>query len=249
MASVTLRKIRGEFARGGLRTVVASSVERPGRWVRALRELNKHRRFEESVELLSYTRALGAGWFNPCQVDVEICALLDRVRDLSPKVVVEIGTATGGTLFMLTRVAAPDATLISIDLPEGAFGGGYPRWRAPLYRRFTLPRQRIHLLRGDSHDHAVITALEQFLNGRPVDFLFLDGDHSYQGVKQDHETFSPLVRPGGLVALHDIHPTSNEATEVPRYWQALRSGIRGTEWIASAEQNGFGIGAYEVEKE
>jgi predicted O-methyltransferase YrrM len=248
MTSVSLNKIRGEFTRGGIRAVVASSLERPGRWMSAYLELRKNRTYDVSMHLLAYTRVLGRGWFNPCQVDAEICALLDRVRELSPKVLVEIGTATGGTLFMLTRVAAPDAELISIDLPGGSFGGGYPIWRAPLYRRFGLPGQHLHLLRGNSQDRKMVTALEGILRGRPVDFLFLDGDHSYQGVRQDHETFSPFVRSGGLVALHDIHPSTDPATEVPRYWREIRDAVSGIEWVASSEQNGFGIGAYEVEK-
>jgi hypothetical protein len=44
----------------------------------------------------------------------------------------EIGTARGGTLFFLTRLASPHATIVSVDLPGGPFGGGYPRRRALL---------------------------------------------------------------------------------------------------------------------
>ncbi len=246
MVSVTLNKVRGEFARAGLRGVVTATFERPGRWIQAYRELGVHRSFDQSGALLAYARALGAGWFSPCQVDSEICALLDRVRRLQPKVVVEIGTANGGTLFMFTRVAAEDAILISIDLPGGAFGGGYPRWRAPLYRRFALPRQSLYLLRGDSHSQVMINALERVLNGRSIDLLFLDGDHSYAGVRSDHELFSPLVRHGGLVAFHDIHPIADGVTEVPRYWRELRPAVGGVEVIEDADQQGFGIGVYVV---
>jgi len=246
MASVTLNKIRGEFEQRGLRGVVTSAFERPGRWVRAYRELNKHQRFDQSAELLSYARTLGSGWFNPGQVDSEICALLDRVRRLRPKVILEIGTANGGTLFMFTRVAAPDAMLISIDLPGGAFDGGYPRWRASLYRRFALPGQSVHLLRDDSHDPAIIDALQRSLNGLAVDFLFIDGGHTYDGVKKDHETFAPFVRRGGFVGFHDVHPIDDGLTEVPRYWREIRRTVGGTEWIDSVKQSGYGIGVYEV---
>ncbi|WP_363169252.1 class I SAM-dependent methyltransferase [uncultured Lamprocystis sp.] len=246
MVSVTLNKVRGEFARAGLRGVVTATLARPGRWVRAYRELGAHRSFDHSAALVAYTRALASGWFDPFQLDTEICALLDRVRFLQPKVVLEIGTANGGTLFMFTRVAAEDAVLISIDLPGGAFGGGYPRWRAPLYRRFALPRQSLYLLRGDSHSQAIISALKQLLNGRSIDLLFIDGDHTYAGVRSDHEVLSPLVRHGGLVALHDIHPIADGVTEVPRYWCELRHAVGGVEVIADADQQGSGIGLYEV---
>jgi len=36
-----------------------------------------------------------------------------------------------------------------------------------------------------------------------IDFLFIDGDHSYEGVKADYERHKVKVRPGGLIALHD----------------------------------------------
>ena len=37
----------------------------------------------------------------------------------------------------------------------------------------------------------------------PVEFVFLDGDHSYEGLRGDWEAWSPLVAPGGVVCLHD----------------------------------------------
>jgi predicted O-methyltransferase YrrM len=37
----------------------------------------------------------------------------------------------------------------------------------------------------------------------PLDFVFIDGDHSYEGLRGDWEAWSGLVAPGGVVALHD----------------------------------------------
>lgn len=36
-----------------------------------------------------------------------------------------------------------------------------------------------------------------------VDFIFIDGDHSFAGLEGDWNGWSPLVAPGGIVALHD----------------------------------------------
>lgn len=58
----------------------------------------------------------------PNQLKYEITKLLVLLMELEPKVVLEIGTARGGTLFLFTRVAGPEATIISIDLPRGPFG-------------------------------------------------------------------------------------------------------------------------------
>jgi predicted O-methyltransferase YrrM len=39
--------------------------------------------------------------------------------------------------------------------------------------------------------------------GRPIRFLFIDADHSYDGVKADFEAWSPYVAPGGFIVFHD----------------------------------------------
>ena len=38
----------------------------------------------------------------------------------------------------------------------------------------------------------------------PIDLLFIDGNHDYEAVLQDYEQWSPLVKPGGTIAFHDV---------------------------------------------
>ena len=38
---------------------------------------------------------------------------------------------------------------------------------------------------------------------RPIGFLWIDGDHSYQGARTDFDGFIPHLLPGGVVAFHD----------------------------------------------
>lgn len=182
----------------------------------------------------------------PMQERSEIRSLLELVRDARPRVVLEIGTARGGTLFLWSRVAAPDALLVSVDLPDGEFGGGYPAWRAPLYRAFAHDAQRLELLRADSHSEETRDRVRDLVGGDGVDFLFIDGDHTYDGVKRDFELYAPLVRAGGLVALHDIVPqgSSDEflVGEVPQFWAELRATHETRELVADWAQGRFGIG-------
>jgi predicted O-methyltransferase YrrM len=42
-----------------------------------------------------------------------------------------------------------------------------------------------------------------------VEFIFIDGDHTYEAVRADWEAWSSLVAPGGIVALHDSRSTSD----------------------------------------
>ena len=39
---------------------------------------------------------------------------------------------------------------------------------------------------------------------RPIRFLWIDGDHTYRGAKEDIDLFRPHLVPGGIVALHDV---------------------------------------------
>jgi predicted O-methyltransferase YrrM len=179
----------------------------------------------------------------PMQVRSEILPFLAAMASRRPQVVLEIGTANGGTLFLFTRIAAPDALLISVDLPGGAFGGGYPPWKESLYREFPRSRQSLRLLRADSHDPATVARVRQLLGGRPVDLLFIDGDHSYDGVRADHRAYAPLVRPGGVIAFHDIVPGPDaDVGGVPRFWRELKSTTRVEEIVADWNQGGYGIG-------
>ncbi len=182
------------------------------------------------------------------QVRSEIVALAEMIAQRHPKTVVEIGTAHGGTLFLWCRLAHPEATLVSLDLPGGIHGGGYPYWKSWIYRRFPLPKQHLHLLRGDSHKPEMQARLKSTLPGDgKVDFLFIDGDHTYEGVKSDFEMYSGLVRPGGLIVFHDIckHAASMNCG-VDRFWQEVKNGRRTREFVHDWNQGTCGIGVIEV---
>jgi len=64
-----------------------------------------------------------------------------------PRTVIEIGAGKGGMLAALCSVATDDATIISIDLEGGPFGGGVSD--AELRARANArPGQTLHLVRG-----------------------------------------------------------------------------------------------------
>jgi hypothetical protein len=126
----------------------------------------------------------------PLQVPDELRRLVGMIAQLRPKAVLEIGTCGGGTLWLWCQLASPDATIISVDLPRGNFGGGYHWIKIPLYRSFAQPKQSLHLLRHNSHEKATHALVASKLPTKRVQFLFIDGDHSYAGVKEDFETFT-----------------------------------------------------------
>ncbi len=179
----------------------------------------------------------------PMQVPYEIKELLKIIKRSKPKALLEIGTAYGGTLFLFCMVSDPEAIIISIDLPKGPFGGGYPSWRAPLYKAFARGNQQIYLLREDSHDLSTFEKVRNILNKRKLDVLFIDGDHSYKGVKSDFKMYSRLVKKGGLIIFHDIVPGSpNLVGGVPIFWNEIKHKFNYIEIVESWKQGSAGIG-------
>ncbi len=110
-------------------------------------------------------------------------------------------------------------------------------------RTYARARQQAHFLRADSHDPQTLKRLRVILNDRPIDFLMIDGDHTYSGVKSDFEDYGPLVRSGGLVAFHDIAPGPAENVGgVPDFWREVKSRFDHEEFVEDWKQGGFGIG-------
>jgi predicted O-methyltransferase YrrM len=177
------------------------------------------------------------------QIDEEISQLAALVRRNSPRLVCEIGTAWGGTLAIWTAICDAEATIISIDLPRGLYGAGYPRFRASFYRSFAKKRQNLFLLRADSHIFSTLRYVKGILGSRGLDFLFIDGDHSYEGVKRDFNMYKSLVNKGrGIIAVHDIAEASNPNVGVPRFWAEIRSKYATTEIVNDPNQGWAGIG-------
>lgn len=194
-------------------------------------------------QLAEFAYTAGGGLIKPFQVKAEIQELLKIVKQSSPGIILEIGTAIGGNLFMFSQIASENARIISIDLPGGMYGGGYPRWRIPIYRFFTRDRQKLLLIRADSHAAATRKRIESVLNGRKIDFLFIDGDHTYEGVKKDFEMYRGFVRPDGVIAFHDIVPHhADDGCGVDRFWREIRSDYKTKEIVKNWDQKWAGIG-------
>lgn len=143
------------------------------------------------------------------------------LQDREIRTALEIGTGAGGfTQWLAARVSY---LLVTIDLPGGSSTG--LQHDACLARNAQLKTEYSHLvtIMGDSHDPLVFADVCRVLEGNPVDLLFVDGDHSRAGVAQDYADYGRLVRPGGVVAFHDISADAFEShgVDVPRFWREL----------------------------
>jgi cephalosporin hydroxylase len=180
--------------------------------------------------------------FGPHQIRSEILGLVERLRQENPRNVCEIGTADGGTNCLLTH-ALPTVTLVvGVDL----FVKGKVR-----LRYFGSEQHELQYVDGSSYAPETVARVAGILDGRMLDVLFIDGDHSYNGVRDDFLCYRSLVREGGLIVFHDICPdfktrfgvpTGRYAGDVPRFWQKLRRAYPHEEFVEDSGQDGLGIG-------
>jgi predicted O-methyltransferase YrrM len=179
------------------------------------------------------------------QIPAEITGFMDYAAERRPVRVCEIGTLYGGTTVLLSRIAPSVRLLVGIDLRvvNSRFVAGL----APA-------GQAVHLLQGSSQERETFERLATLLGDERLDLLFVDGSHRYEDVRDDFLRFKELVRPGGLIAFHDIvddfgtrygRSSGKWAGGVPQLWRELRELYAHREFVHDPEQDGFGIGVLE----
>ena len=144
------------------------------------------------------------------------------MREVSPKVFVELGTHSGNSYFSVcqivteavlgTRCYAVD-TWVG-DKHSGLYGEeifqdveGYNQEH---YQGFST------LLRMTFDEGAARFA------EKSVDVLHIDGQHTYEDVRHDFETWLPKLAPGAIVMLHDTNVRERDFG-VWRFWEELQS--------------------------
>ena len=152
----------------------------------------------------------------------ELIMLVDWLEQVGVRLatVLEIGSYTGGSTAFFCTLATE--RVVSIDLPD-AVGCG-PTMLQSYQRNHALATRFPHFrgIIGDSHDSETFVSVKSALDGRPVDLLFIDGDHSELGVTSDCAMYGALVRPGGVIAFHDIATTLDPRCEgIVAFWNKL----------------------------
>lgn len=154
------------------------------------------------------------------QYEDEFEELLKIFREIAPTKILEIGTHYGGTLFhWVTEMK--DGIAVSID-DHHLNRHLYDSWSQKV---------TVHSFHGNSHSKSAILFAEQF---KPYDFIFIDGDHTYSGVKQDWENYKDFIAPEGIIVFHDIAPhTLREISkcEVDKLWNEIKKEKRTLELI------------------
>jgi SAM-dependent methyltransferase len=143
------------------------------------------------------------GWFNYAGFYDEILSIYDK------GIFVEIGVWKGKSImYMAERIKGlkKDVKCYAIDTFKGNQGVEIMNQDRDIingtlyetYLKNTEPlKDYITTIVGDSHE-----VFKQFVDSS-IDFLFIDGDHSYKAVKEDIRLWLPKVKTGGIISGHD----------------------------------------------
>jgi predicted O-methyltransferase YrrM len=145
------------------------------------------------------------------------------------KYALEIGCYDGGTTIFLSHICE---NLITIDQPN------QPRFDEYKYNigdsniygsKLLNTITNFNYVSGSSHNEDTLNRVINLLGDKKLDLLFIDGDHSYEGVKQDYEMYSKLVKKGGIIAFHDVHESSFHESHncfVHNFWKEMKEEFK-----------------------
>ena len=155
----------------------------------------------------------------PSDIYLHLPKFVAMVQTLDAKHVIELGTRTGvSTIAWLYALEQTGGRLTSVDIDAKPPIGDYPHWT---------------YLQGDDTDVNVIGQLDE------ADIVFIDTSHLYEHTVFELATYRWLVKPGGLMVLHDtMLPIPEGAPPRPLY--PVRKAV--DEFIA---ETGFAVQFHE----
>jgi predicted O-methyltransferase YrrM len=172
------------------------------------------------------------------QVYEEIFQLGCFLNVLKPNNILEIG-ARGGTFLLFNKLST--GFKIAVDLNSS--------FNESIY--MSMFDENFHFINKNSQDERTFQIIKEICP--QFDFIFIDGDHSYEGVKRDFDLYKKLLSPRGYIAFHDIDPNhvflssysngESKTGKVRRFWQELNYGSKIE--IICTKSNGKGYLSYD----
>lgn len=131
------------------------------------------------------------------QLPEDILMMQELIYKIRPDVIVEIGTAHGGTAIfyasMLELLGKGYVISIDIDIRQ--------------YNRLAMQAhpmsKRLTLIEGSSIEDNVLAQVRQLIHPQDAVLVALDSNHTYAHVCQELEKYSPLVTPGSYLVVFD----------------------------------------------
>jgi len=155
------------------------------------------------------------------QTPPEIIHTLQKIKKGTPKIILEIGSASGGFIYLLSATLGNSgATFITIDpYTKGTkYEKQFHTYKHTVKKlKHFYPKNNYLCIRNKSTSKKAQKELSKYLSGNKIDFLFIDGSHTYEAVINDWKNYSHFLDKNGLAAFHDIIAYE----EVTKAWKKI----------------------------
>jgi predicted O-methyltransferase YrrM len=147
---------------------------------------------------------------------------------------IEIGVFEGVNTVIICKTMAKEGKAFGIDpFFKGKFGLCYHKIIAQLHLKRNRVGKKVDLIEKLSFDAAGDVP-------EKVDFIFIDGDHSYEGIHKDWQLYADKVKPGGIIALHDTTIIAAEIDWVVQgsvhYYNEVIKKDERFEWVETVDR-------------
>lgn len=181
--------------------------------------LDDEPRCETALEYLGIALCLwgsrcgSAGWFSHKEAGY-LYRLVQAIENPKP-VIVELGSCFGLSSMIIARALKikKEAKIYCVDAWEGDGSSVFAKTREHIQEQARLGKSFFEIFKENTQKAGVweqLTPIQAYTTevvkdwSRTADLIFVDADHSYEGVRRDVMNWKEHVRLGGLLLMHDV---------------------------------------------
>ena len=164
------------------------------------------------------------------------------INKAKPKNILEIGSHFGGTFKVWCMCSQNNGKQVSISWHPSS-SDCYTQYqseqkRSEAHDNIMSCGKNVYHIDADSHLKSTKNELTSILGDEKLDFIFIDGDHTYEGVKKDYEMYYTLMKKGGIIGFHDL---VDKKFGVYKLWNQIKNNRKQRKIIDYGSQLGIGL--------
>lgn len=153
------------------------------------------------------------------------------VRNIKPKNILCVGSRKGFVPAVLA-LACKDNGVGHVDFVDAGYDeSDTAAWSGVGFWKKNRPEKHFGKLGINKFLTTYVMTTKEFSKTKSLkyDYIYIDGDHSYPGVKLDYKLFWPKLNKGGFMVFHDVfvkHTKNLGDFGVWKFWKEIKSGSK-----------------------